>query len=432
MVKLRRVYEYNCFESEKDKEDLKKHLGDDLYNDYMKIRDRIPKDQNGYKDFQKLKKLPIEDVQDFVDNFQSEADKRKEAKKGAKKLYEDSDWLVLKITTYPAAQYYGSGTKWCITGRYDGHEERGEEYFNNYIEDEDLDGGYYFYIDKKNPSKKYCVLQTKDKKIHSIWNAKDINRGSSRLYLTRDGIDLPEVKEVNIPKYPLDIEGFFQSLDLGGEEALNYYLENGFDINDTDKFGRSYLFKVFEEANTWGWKEKTGKYIKILLEHGADPNIQNKKGKLVLQYVRYIKTANLLFEYGADPNIKTSHGENLLAIIQDPEIIKLLLDKGVDVNNQDSEGYTPLATHVDLENVEIVELLLEHGANPNIVADNGYTPLYISLKNDSLDITELLLEYGADLNAEVEGVSIIDFVKSHNFDESYVDFLEKYVTKNRR
>ena len=82
MVKLRRVYEYWCFESEKDKEDLKKHLGDDLYNDYMKIRDKITKGDNDYKDFQKLKKLPIKDVRSFVDNFQSETDRRKEAKTG--------------------------------------------------------------------------------------------------------------------------------------------------------------------------------------------------------------------------------------------------------------------------------------------------------------------------------------------------------------
>ena len=79
MVKLKRIYESKLFmESDKDKEDLKKYLGNDLYNDYMKIRDRIPKDQNDYKDFQKLKKLPIEDVKDFVGSFQSETDKRKE------------------------------------------------------------------------------------------------------------------------------------------------------------------------------------------------------------------------------------------------------------------------------------------------------------------------------------------------------------------
>ena len=174
MVKLKRIYESKLFmESDKDKEDLKKYLGNDLYNDYMKIRDRIPKDQNDYKDFQKLKKLPIEDVKDFVGSFQSETDKRKEAKKGAKKIYSDSDWDIYKITTYPAAQLYGSGTKWCITGRYPNHEDMGESYFNDYIKDNHLDGGYYFCLDKHNPNRKYCILRSNKGTIHSIWIPED-------------------------------------------------------------------------------------------------------------------------------------------------------------------------------------------------------------------------------------------------------------------
>ena len=150
-------------EAKKDLEDLKDFLGDDLFDSYMKIRDRIPKDQNEFKDFNKIKKMDLKDVQDFVDNFKSKSDKKKSDKsEGAKKIYEDSDWVVYKITSYPAAQLYGKGTKWCITGRYPGHEEKGEKYFDDYIQDYNLDGGYYFYISKEDPDDKYCLLQTKD------------------------------------------------------------------------------------------------------------------------------------------------------------------------------------------------------------------------------------------------------------------------------
>ena len=107
MVKLRRLFvieNYNlALESKKDLDDLKKHLGDDLYNDYMKIRDRIFDSE--WKDFQKLKKKDPEEIKDFVDNFQSKSDKRKSDKvSGAKKIYSDDDWDVYKITSYPAAQ----------------------------------------------------------------------------------------------------------------------------------------------------------------------------------------------------------------------------------------------------------------------------------------------------------------------------------------
>lgn len=212
MVKLKRVYESSLFtEAQKDLDDLKDHLGDDLYNDYMKIRNKIPKDQNDYKDFQKLKKLPIEDVKDFVDNFQSESDKRKEAKKGAKKIYSDSDWDIYKITTYPAAQFYGSGTKWCITGRYPGHEGKGKGYFDDYIKNNNLDGGYYFCLDKHNSSRKYCVLRFSKGGIHSIWIPEDSEIQDV------DPNDVPEDLPEDVP---------YSGFNLG-EEIQEYIRDNG-------------------------------------------------------------------------------------------------------------------------------------------------------------------------------------------------------------
>ena len=74
MVKLYRVEKQNINESQKDKEDLKAHLGDALFNDYMKIKDRIA--DSDWKNFEILKNKDPEEVRDFVDKFQSEAEKR--------------------------------------------------------------------------------------------------------------------------------------------------------------------------------------------------------------------------------------------------------------------------------------------------------------------------------------------------------------------
>ena len=303
MVKLRRLYEYWCFESQKDLDDLKDHLGDDLYNDYMKIRDRIPKDQNDYKDFQKLKKLPISNVKDFVDNFQSESERKKEAKKGAKKLYEDSDWLVYKITTYPAAVEYGKGTKWCITGRYPGHEGRGEEYFNNYIDDHDLDGGYYFYLNKKDPSEKFCVLQTKDKKIDSIWDAKDKTKGvEGEKFFNETGVILPKVKEVNIQDIPdkdiiirRDLHNAISKRDIA---LMKNILKKNPNMNLekdprylNDPFIYFAILKDVKEA------------VKLLLDFGVDPNIKNSDGESLLSFADSWDSSqeiiDLLKKYGA-------------------------------------------------------------------------------------------------------------------------------------
>ncbi len=217
MVVLRKINVEESYdltlEGKKDLEDLKVWIEDNIdpsyYDKYMKIRDKISKDDNNFKDFQKIKKMDPYDLKFFIDNFKSETDKRKEAKKGAKKIYSDSDWDIYKVTTYPAAQYYGSGTKWCITGRYPGHEGRGEEYFNDYIKRNKLDGGYYFCIDRSTPSRKYCVLRYNDGGVDSIWIPEDSEISDVDLYDVPG--DLPE----DVP-----CDGF----NLG--EEIQDYIEN--------------------------------------------------------------------------------------------------------------------------------------------------------------------------------------------------------------
>lgn len=148
------------------------------------------------KEFDKLKTLSKDFIKNFVSDFQSSSEIRRTFKvDGATKLYEDSDWIVIRILSYPAAQYYGSGTKWCISGRDGGQRGHGEGYFQSYIDKYNLDDGYYFYLNKKDPSEKYCLLQSKGGEIVSIWDAEDINRGKKPDDLE---ISLPKVKGINL------------------------------------------------------------------------------------------------------------------------------------------------------------------------------------------------------------------------------------------
>ena len=292
MVKLRRVIESELYlESKKDLDDLKSYLGDKLFDDYMKIRDRIPSvsdlnkkypafndkewndeteklfikkysnlrkdpiiqkskeysdtpnissisDNNKsrslslyskmrdfvldtyftYRDFNKLKKQNKEDVRNFISSYISTGDKKKQDKvEGAEKIYDGDEWMIYKITTYPAAQLYGKGTKWCITGRYPGHEEKGEKYFSDYIKQRSLDDGYYFLINKYDPSYKFCILRYASGGIDSMWNASDD--------------DLVGVSNNEAPRGLLD---YIDELPFGDE--IEDYLENtagsDFDVSD--------------------------------------------------------------------------------------------------------------------------------------------------------------------------------------------------------
>src|SRR5690606_41781454 len=83
-------------------------------------------------------------------------------------------------------------------------------------------------------------------------------------------------------------------------------------------------------------------FIKILLQHGADPNIQDKKGNTVLYYAC----------------VKYKH-----------RIIKLLLDYGVNVNTKNNMHQTILTYICNFEKYDysiVVKLLLDNNTNPNI------------------------------------------------------------------
>lgn len=390
MVKLRRVYEsIFTLESKKDLDDLKAYLGDNLFNDYMKIRDRIPKDQNEFKDFSKLKKKDKKDIQDFVSSFQSKSDKKKSDKtEGAEKLYEDSDWVVYKITSYPAAQLYGKGTKWCITGRYPGHEDRGQKYFDDYIEDNNLDGGYYFYLNKKDPYEKYCVLQTEDHKIHSIWDAGDTNKGS-----IMGDLDLPEIPEVTLKKSLGDM--LLAAVKKNDYTKVKELLEDGVDPNLIDTDGNSILHHA--SYNSYE------KIVKLLLKYGADPNIKNINNITPLWYASGMhlpEVVRLLLDSGADPNIKSSIGTSPLSVAFGKkdgryglDTVKILLDYGADPNERTYQGDPILCVASKNNDLEMVRLLLNAGANTDVktkIFDR--TPLQLASRKDIVDLLE---KYGA-------------------------------------
>ena len=450
MVRLRRVSIVEKYileskdltlEAKKDLDDLKEHLGDDLFDDYMKIRNRIA--DSDWKNFEILKNKDPEEVRDFVDNFQSESEKRKEAKKGAKKLYENSDWIVYKITTYPAAQYYGKNTKWCITGRYPGHEGRGEEYFNDYISDNNLDGGYYFYINKNDDYEKYCVLQTNDGEINSIWNASDTNKGTS---LSDLDVKLPEIPEVNLhyyleddledlirDDYVDDVEEYLEENEVvinryfsDGSTPLTCSIENecstdmidlllskGADVNKCTNEGTSPLYLACDRHST--------DIVKLLLKNGADPNKASDYIYPIFQALRIhhaegLDLVKLLIQYGADVNKVEKHthctplcctplGFAIARCETDSKfmaIVELLLNNGAKVN-----GY--ILNEIVSENYkEVLEKLLKNGMDADTIIENKYMPdnstsLHIAAcMSKGVDIIKLLIQYGADVNKKNE------------------------------
>lgn len=154
-------------------------------------------------------------------------------------------------------------------------------------------------------------------------------------------------------------------------------------------------------ALTHAVHDKNKEKIKILLEHGIDPNISDNWDCFPLTEAYDIEIIEMLLEYGADPNIYYFGMTPLIHTINHHEKhkiekIKILLENGADPNIQDDSGFTPLMWAVYKPEIEIVKILLKTGADPNIRDNNGMTALNRASLEGYTEIFQLLLENGAE------------------------------------
>lgn len=132
---------------------------EDLYKatEYLTIFNKV-KNKLEQSDINKFNSLPelyniIKQYEENPDEMLSNNEKEKEIKKGAKKVYEDNDWLVIVPETKESACYYGKGTQWCtssVTKNDDGTPNYDKNQFDRYKKNGDL----YININKKT-GKKY-------------------------------------------------------------------------------------------------------------------------------------------------------------------------------------------------------------------------------------------------------------------------------------
>ena len=404
------------FESKKDRDELEKYLGERIFKKYLSIKDKIPKtkEYEKYRNFELLKKIDVDEIEQFIDDFQSTNNLRKESKKGAKKLYEDSDWIVYKITTYPAAKYYGKGTKWCISGKLEEQEKNGQYFFFKYIDVFNLDNSYYFYISKKDNDKKYCILQSEDGQIVSIWNQIDENIGTTQSEIPDK---LPSVKEVNLKEKSLYSSIINDDLDslkelLKNKETSIYEL-----AGDTKKSVLTYSLKYSSEEdglNLIKLFAENGKIdcsrekefihiINFILDYGNNLT-QNEFNKLM---------KNLLFNSENTeniPNIIASKGNNILCEILERNYIPynmiewFLTIPNFDLNHQNKYGIT--ATHLisKIKDINILNKFFEYdpkNININITDDWSNTPLDYALDENNEVMSQLLIQNGAKIGKDI-------------------------------
>ena len=194
-------------------------------------------------------------------------------------------------------------------------------------------------------------------------------------------------------------------------------VENGADLNIVDNNGHSAIYTVVASA---GSSDDYLETLQLLITQPCvDKNAMNNDGVTTLMKASQFgltEAVKLLLQHGADPNIQcnpsnitenalTGFSALLFATVNNHlDIVKILLQAKANPNLQfKASGETPLMA---TENVDIIQVLLENGADPTIVDNNGNTAIHLTIykaitsgSEDYLEILQLLtLQPNASLN----------------------------------
>ncbi|XP_068196987.1 ankyrin repeat and SOCS box protein 10 isoform X3 [Antennarius striatus] len=152
---------------------------------------------------------------------------------------------------------------------------------------------------------------------------------------------------------------------------------------------------------------------KLLLMHGADPNVVSEDGLMPLHVCTSpdsIQCAKYLIQYGAAINGRSIDEDDTPLHVAArnglPEHTELYLRYAAAVDKQNDEGLTPLnaacSQRQEVQDLQryfkVCQILLGAGADVHAVDQDKHSPLHMACKNVNPDVVDLLLANGARVN----------------------------------
>lgn len=202
---------------------------------------------------------------------------------------------------------------------------------------------------------------------------------------------------------------------------LKVLLEHGVNPNLKKRGEYPSLFLAVENNNL--------AMVKELLDHGAEisPHEDFLSEPIEANNLALVK---ILLDHGANPDLPNRRGNTPLILAVENNnlaLVKLLLQYPVNINQKDFNGDTALLAAIKNSNLELVKILLEAGANPNERNEEGENPLFIAtgLGDNRLEIVTQLLEAGANPNeTDVTGDNLLTLVI---LEEADIEVIKKFL-----
>jgi ankyrin repeat protein len=207
------------------------------------------------------------------------------------------------------------------------------------------------------------------------------------------------------------ITALLSSQRLGCWSAVKLLLDRGADVNIADSFGATPLLEASREHNA--------DLVKVLLDKGAQVDPPSQYSSPLHSALTFWldstcetkggKTVRLLLEAGADPNVNLIGNTYMLNRPNTPfimaahntprTVVELMLDHGAETNHQALREWSPLFSAVQKNSADVVKLLLNRGCNPHGRDDLRRTPIFWAVSREDREVVEHLISHGGDINA---------------------------------
>lgn len=186
-------------------------------------------------------------------------------------------------------------------------------------------------------------------------------------------------------------------------EIIKYLKDKGANLLVKDKNNNNLLHKVI--GGVQKDIKETIKIIKYLISEKIELNEQNTIGNTPLinaiLLTKNIEIVKILIENGADINIENGTNKNAIDLTikrKSHEILDVLLQYHDNINEKNKEGDTLLHQVCEIENnVEMINILIKHGIDVNIKNDKKQTALEV-MKQKKANINSLNDKYDENIN----------------------------------